>query len=238
MSTFFYLGIVFLILLIILSLPYNFPPEDWKPEVFIPKSFSGNISAIEELDRNEMIKKSSFWALWLSYSIGCFAGLMAIGISVPAGIEIGLSTGMSELAVSLYAIFNFLGRPVFGVLTDKIKPKNAITLSFFLIGIASMLIYVVREKIIFIIGFCLLWFNLGGWLAIAPTTTRIFYGTKYYGKNYGLVFTAYGFGAIMGILISGQIKDLTDSYFPIFPFVAGCSLCGIIIANLFLKEKK
>lgn len=222
----------------ILSIPYKFPSEGWKPAGFIAKASNINSSNSIELDREEIIKTGSFWALWLTYTIGCFSGLMAIGISAPAGKEVGLTTEMSALTVSLYAIFNFLGRPLFGWLTDRIKPRTTIMLSFFLIASASLLIYAVQEKIMFIIGFCLLWLNLGGWLAIAPTATKIFYGTKFYGKNYGLVFTAYGTGAITGVLISGQIKDLTGSYFSIFPFVAVCSILGMIIAFIFLKQKK
>ncbi len=70
-----------------------------------------NNSSSIELDREDMVKTNSFWALWLTYTIGCFAGLMAIGISAPAVKEVGLSSEISALAVSLYAIFNFLGRP-------------------------------------------------------------------------------------------------------------------------------
>jgi len=238
LNTFLYLGVAFLIIIVILSLPYKFPPEDWKPAGFVAKTTSSTTTASVELDRNEMIKTGSFWALWLTYTIGCLAGLMAIGISAPAGKEVGLTAEMAALAVSLYAIFNFLGRPLFGALTDKIKPKGSAILSFFIVGTASLLTYWIREKIIFIISFCLLWLNLGGWLAIAPTATKIFYGTKFYGKNYGLVFTAYGAGAIAGVLLSGRIKDFTGSYFSVFPIVAGLCVLGIIIALVGLKPVK
>jgi MFS family permease len=238
LNTFLYLGIAFLIVLLILSIPYKFPPEGWKPSGFVAKTSSASPLVSVELDRNEMIKTGSFWALWFTYTIGCLAGLMAIGISAPAGKEVGLTAEIAALAVSLYAIFNFVGRPIFGALTDKIKPKAAAVLSFLIIGIASLLIYGVREKIVFVIGFCLLWLNLGGWLAIAPTATKIFYGTKFYGKNYGLVFTAYGAGAIAGVLLSGQIKDITGSYFSVFPIVAGLCLLGIVIALIGLKPVK
>jgi len=188
LNTFLYLGIAFLIVLLILSIPYKFPPEGWKPSGFVAKTSSASPLVSVELDRNEMIKTGSFWALWFTYTIGCLAGLMAIGISAPAGKEVGLTAEIAALAVSLYAIFNFVGRPIFGALTDKIKPKAAAVLSFLIIGTASLLIYGVREKIVFVIGFCLLWLNLGGWLAIAPTATKIFYGTKFYGKKLRISF--------------------------------------------------
>jgi len=45
----------------------------------------------------------------------------------------------------------------------------------------------------------LLWFNLGAWLAIAPVSTMRFFGLLHYSKNYGIVYTAYGIGAFIGM---------------------------------------
>jgi MFS transporter, OFA family, oxalate/formate antiporter len=48
-----------------------------------------------------------------------------------------------------------------------------------------------------------------GWVQEAGSQSRlhalVFYGTKYYGPNYGLVFTAYGAGAVIGNLLAGQL---------------------------------
>jgi len=240
LPSFLYLGIIFLVILAILSLPYKFPPEGWKPKNFVAKVSGASASTVSavEFDRGEMVKTKTFWALWLTYTIGCLAGLMAIGIAAPAGKEVGLTAEIAALAVSIYAIFNFGGRPVFGSLTDKIKPQNAAIVSFVLILAASLMAYFIQSPIVFITAFCILWFNLGGWLAIAPTATKIFFGTKFYGKNYGLVFTAYGVGAIAGTLLSGAIKDITGSYFNVFPIVAVLSILGLIIAFVGLKPPK
>ncbi len=44
----------------------------------------------------------------------------------------------------------------------------------------------------------------GGWLAIAPSRAAASCGNLYYRPNYGLVFTAYGAGAIIGNLLTGS----------------------------------
>jgi hypothetical protein len=79
---------------------------------------------------------------------------------------------------------------------------------------------------------------LGGWLAIAPTSTGIFFGKKHYAQNYGVVFTAFGAGAILGTLISSNIKDITGSYLGIFPILAGLAILGMIIAAIGLNPVK
>jgi len=53
-----------------------------------------------------------------------------------------------------------------------------------------------------------------------------------------MVYTAYGAGAILETLISGNIKDITGSYLDAFPIVAGLALLGIIIAAVGLNPVK
>ncbi len=239
MNTFLYLGVVFMILIILLSIPLKFPAEGWKPTGWTPSAKQA--SATIELDRNEMIKKPNFYALWLTYTIGCLAGLMAIGIASPYGTTVAkITPELAALAVSLFAIFNFAGRPIFGSLTDKFTPKNTAIASFVLIFVASAILYFGGEKneLLYFVGFGILWLCLGGWLAIAPTATKIFFGTKYYGKNYGLVFTVYGVGAIAGTLLSGSIKDMTGSYVGAFPIVMVLAVIGLIVAFIGLKPTK
>lgn len=74
-----------------------------------------------------------------------------------------------------------------------------------------------------------------GWLAIAPTTTGSYFGTGDYPRCYGLVFLAYGAGAIVGPQLAGFIKTSTGSYLGVFPYVLGLAVIGMVIAYTTLK---
>jgi MFS family permease len=106
-----------------------------------------------------------------------------------------------------------------------------VLLSFCLVLAASAALYFFGEgnAFLYLVAFSTLWMNLGGWLAMAPTITKIFFGAKYYSQNYGLVFTAYGAGAIIGTFMSGMLKDMTGSYLAVLPLVMGLSVLGILI---------
>ncbi|MCK4571160.1 OFA family MFS transporter [Candidatus Bipolaricaulota bacterium] len=239
MKTFTYLGIAFTAILILLSLPMRSPKEGWKPAGWKGQTAKG-ASGID-LDRKQMLKTGTFYALWGTYTIGCLAGLMAIGISSPVGQEVALLTpGMAALSVSIFAIFNGIGRPIFGWLTDKLTPRNTAALSFVLILVASALLYLWGEgnSFIYFLAFIILWMNLGGWLAIAPTATATFFGTKHYGMNYGLVFTSYGVGALLGNTLAGIIRDASGGYLPVFLPIMGLAAVGIVISLLWLKPVK
>ena len=142
MNTFLYLGIAFGVIITLLAQLLSFPPIEWMPAR--SKTTSAATTALPTLDlnRQEMLKTSSFYALWATYTIGCLAGLMAIGIASPVGTEIAkLDTTAAALAVSLFAVFNGLGRPIFGAITDKRGPKHTAMFSFTLILAASLLMF-------------------------------------------------------------------------------------------------
>ena len=234
MTTFRIFGIAFVILTILLALPLKFPRRVETCRVDPPGTGSGQAVTCE-FRRDEMLKTTSFYALWACYFIGCLAGLMAVGIAKPVGSDIGIETGLATVLVGVFAIFNGFGRPVFGALTDKLTPRNTAMVSFVLIAIVSVLMWQMPTVPVYILAFVVLWGCLGGWLAIAPTTTGCYFGTGDYPRCYGVLFLAYGAGAIAGPQLAGFIKTSTGSYLGVFPYVMVLAVIGFIIAFALLK---
>ncbi|AGB40833.1 sugar phosphate permease [Halobacteroides halobius DSM 5150] len=233
-ATFKIIGIVFAIIITVLAIPLKFPENNLESSDDA-ESKRQNVN----LSTKEMLKTSSFYGLWICYVIGTLIGLMAIGISSPVAEEIvNLDASTAAFLVSFFAIFNGVGRPIFGGLTDKLNPKKAALISYSLIILASILMLNAGpgDTILYSISFALFWLNLGGWLAIAPTATGSFFGPKNYSKNYGFLFTAYGVGAILGGLLSGKIRDVLGSYIYVFYPTIGFAIVGIIVAMFMLKK--
>lgn len=113
-------------------------------------------------------------------------------------------------------------------------------LSFGLVFLASAVLYFFGEgnALLYLAAFGILWLNLGGWLAMAPTMTKIFFGARYYSQNYGLVFTAYGAGAILGTFMSGTLRDIMGSYLAVLPMTMALTILGIPIALFGLGTTK
>jgi MFS family permease len=240
------LGILFMLMTVICALPLRFPLPGWTPRGWQPpKPTTVGVSVVAvDFMRHEMVKTRTFYGLWLCYTIGTLAGLMAIGIAKLVGFEVARNAGISEAEVSAlltalvvpFAACNGFGRPLFGWITDRIGPMKTAILSFILISIASIIIYAYPASLaIYALTFAILWLNLGGWLAIAPAATARFYGMKDYARNYGLVFTAYGTGAIIGNILAGQAKDIFGRYIAVFPYVLTLAIIGMIIAALTFK---
>jgi OFA family oxalate/formate antiporter-like MFS transporter len=239
LPTFSYLGWFFLAALVLLSLVLQFPPTGWLPAGWKP---AGGASGTVDFTPSEVLKTASGWGLWLCFIIGSLSGIMAIGISSPVGQEIiKVDAATAAILVSFFAIFNGGGRPVFGWLTDAIGPSNAAALSAALVLLASLLMILFASEgriILFAFSFACFWAALGSWLAIAPATTAAFFGIKNSALNYGVIFSAYGIGAIAGGLIAGQARDMFGSYIYAFYATAGLAVVGIIVALTLMKPPK
>jgi MFS family permease len=115
-KSFLILGIAFTIIILLISATLSFPPREWKPAGW-ESSQSVRMATNDDV---QMLQTSSFYGLWICYTIGTFVGLSAIGISSPVAQEIiKLDAGTAAATVSLFAVFNGLGRPLFGWLADK-----------------------------------------------------------------------------------------------------------------------
>jgi OFA family oxalate/formate antiporter-like MFS transporter len=231
------LGIAFILIIVAISLTMKLPPQGWQPQQNIVTA-----SSISTLSYpKHLLKSRSFYGLWICYAIGTLVGLSAIGISSTVGEEIiNIDPTVAASSVSLFALFNGVSRPLFGWLVDRFKPHYIAILSYGLILIACILMVNAETGQVakYLIAFCLFWFCLGGWLAMAPTITLGFFNPEQYAQNYGIIFTAYGVGALIGTLVTGHIRDLFGTYTYVFYPMAFLAMIGIIVAVFFLKKER
>lgn len=227
------LGLLFAIIIPLLSWFVKLPEK-------INKIQSKDLKGDDSLTTREMVRTRSFKSLYLCFILGTMIGLTIIGMTNNIGVDlIGLSSFTAPLFVSVFAVFNGIGRPLFGWLTDKLSYKKVMLLSFILILTSAMLMLFANEGsvIIYIISFSIFWMNLGGWLAIAPTSTLLLYGGTNYSQNYGVIFTAYGIGAIAGVYVSGLLFDYFNNHDAIFYFIISLCLIGIVLSQSMPKNQ-
>ena len=230
------LGIVFTVIILLIAIALKMPTPDWHHQHAV------KIQATTKLNYPpKLLQSQSFYGLWLCYAIGTLVGLSAIGISSSVGEEIiNVNPKLAAASVSLFALFNGISRPLFGWLSDRFKPHYVAIATYTLILIACILMLNAQQGQVatYLISFCLFWFCLGGWLAIAPTTTLKFFNPDRYAQNYGIVFTAYGVGALLGTLATGRIRDWLGSYTYTFYPMGLLAIIGIVVASTLLKRDR
>jgi MFS family permease len=229
-----YLGTALAVIIMAISIVLKMPPSYW---ITSQTAVEKNASLEANNNLAPMLRSLKFYGLWLCYLIGSFLGISAISISSPFAQEIlNIELKTSAITVSVFAVFNAIGRILFGWLTEEINTQKAAIISYILMLIGSLLMISADEgdALTYLVGFSLFWFSFGGWLAIAGTATMIWFGSKNYAKNYGIIFTAYGLGALLGPLAASHLRDTLGNYICTFYLNAALATVGIIIAVFML----
>jgi MFS transporter, OFA family, oxalate/formate antiporter len=76
--------------------------------------------------------------------------------------------------------------------------------------------------------------NYGANLSLFPSITKDYYGLKNFGVNYGLVFTAWGFGGFMLAQVASKIYDVHKTFNYNYYGAAGLLIAAAAL-TLFLR---
>ncbi len=228
-------GLLFMVLTVTSAQIMKNPPKDYKPSGWNPPEKSK--VAKTDYEPTAMIKTLPFVLIWVSYWFGTNAGLMIISQAKQVSMEIaGMDSLQASLAVSILGGFNAVGRILWGFVGDKIGREKALTMGFLGCAAALSVISVVSEPTFFIVGLCLMGLCFGGFLASYPALTSDRYGSKNLGVNYGVVFTAYGAGSVLGPIMASYFRTYQGSYLPAFYISIVLAILGMAL-SLFLRKK-
>jgi OFA family oxalate/formate antiporter-like MFS transporter len=233
------LGGVYLILVVLGSQLLTNPPEGWLPTGYTPPTTIAD-GAGTGMMPGQMIRTSSFWLLWLMFVFAATAGLMTLGNVKSAALAID-ATADAVVIVGVMSLLNAAGRIVWGATSDKLGRENTMILMFLVLSIGMFafawmstiaISWVAVMAIASLIGFC-----FGGNFALFPSATADFFGSKNVGKNYGVMFTAYGIAGITGAFVAGPIYDFFGSYFWAF-VITGILAIIAVTFTLVLRFKR
>lgn len=191
------LGIAFVVVVVGLAQMLRNPP----PEIVAPSTISSAAKPVSAgATTGEVLRSPMFYLLWWIYMIGAGAGLMVIGsLSGMAKASMGEH---AFIAVAVMAIGNAGGRVLAGILSDRIGRRWTLML---VLGLQAALMFaaipITADKsalpLIVLLLATFIGFNYGANLALFPSFTKDFWGLKYFGMNYGVLFTAWGVGGLV-----------------------------------------
>lgn len=198
LNAFLYLGMMYLVLVVLgaqlLSNPKQ-SEEEHSCEVMSDTS--------KHFSPMQMLRTRQFYLLWIMYFLGTMAGLLVISFAVDIGMELAnLTLAKAGNAVMIIAIFNAAGRILLGKISDNIGRINTLMIMY---GLTAIILFYMSSGTInytmFLISVSLIGFCFGGFLAVFPSVTADFYGTRNIGTNYSFMYLAYGVSAFVGPFI-------------------------------------
>ncbi len=176
------------------------------------------------------ITQSTFIKLFLGIFQGTFSGLLIIGSLAVIGDGYQMSNHTLVLGVSLFAIANFLGRLIWGFVSDYIGGNLSIFLALLFQSISIILLNMIElTELYYLLIVSLIGFGFGGNFVLFAKETAQEFGVKNIGVIYPYVFLGYAIAGILGPLSGGILYDITGSFhYPII-LASVISLSGSLL---------
>ena len=234
-ATFYTVAVIMLVFVCGAAAIFKVPPAGYKPAGWNPPAPAPGAQVIKtNYTPNEIIKTGSFWILWFTYFIGAAAGLMMIGQAVPIGVEVAkLDKAVAATGLGTMALLNGLGRLFWGSVSDKLGRTKTV-IACFIVYILAFVFLLPNSNtfMLWLVGICAVGFAYGGYLALMPSLTADYFGTKSLGANYGYLFTAWGVAGVGGPFMIDYIKTATGAFTNAMYITAGACVVGIILAAI------
>jgi OFA family oxalate/formate antiporter-like MFS transporter len=220
-----------------------------------PPGFEAKPAVKGESTWQETLRQPSFYVLWIMFFSASVAGLGVIGIVkvfageqlVMAAREAGQTLAETDTlalmakgasAVGVLAIFNALGRVIWGFVSDRIGRTTTFVVMFTLQAITMFSLGAMKSEVMLVVAASLVGFNYGGAFALFPSATADFFGAKNLGANYGWMFTSYGIAGVVGIAAGNAAKVMTGSYVAAFSLAGALCIGSAILAIVLQRMKK
>jgi OFA family oxalate/formate antiporter-like MFS transporter len=239
-GTFFILSVIVAAVALIGARIIKNPPVGYNEYIISHSEKNGSaktIKVVEDVPPRHFVKKPEFYLLWLALAMVIGGGLTAIGLIPAYGeIELKLAPTVAATAISAYAFTNGFGRPIVGLLSDRIGTIRIMTFVYIIQAVVFLVLPWVAVNLgLLIICSLLLGIGYATTFALFPVLVSAGFGTKYLGLNYGMVFSAFGIGALTS-LIGSRLLDVTNSFTPAFILAGGTTVIGLILLRVLSRR--
>ncbi len=140
----------------------------------------------------------------------------------------GASPVAAAALVGIIGVASVVGRIALGAVADRFGRVRTFQASFAVLAVAFAiwLGHVVAEgPFAVLVAFAVvLGVGYGGWIALQPAVIADAFGVRGLGRLVGLVYTAAGIGALLGVPVAGALVDATGGY---GWAAAAAGLCGL-----------
>ncbi len=168
----------------------------------------------------EVLRNPCFWVLYVMFVLVAAGGLAIIpnvkpivkdlGLSKTPVTIIGITMAAGAFALILQRIFDGIGRPFFGWVSDHIGRENTMAIAFVIGAIALFtLTQSGAVAIVFVLVSALYFGVFGEIYSLFPATQGDTFGAKFAAANAGMLYTAKGAASLLVPLCDQDRRQLT-----------------------------
>ncbi|MDW7650490.1 MAG: MFS transporter [Bacillota bacterium] len=188
---------------------------------------------MQNTDRYMVFRNRAFYIMWLMFCLTSATGL-TLATHLDSIVRVQASFEKGYLMVALFALFNAVGRPAAGYLSDLLGRGRAMTVNFSVMTVMLLITVYSGTALSLAFAVSVLGLAYGGIYSLFPAAAVAYFGDNNFGLNYGLVFTAIGAAGFFP-LVAGYLFDIHANFTLVFFLLAGfCALA--VLLSLFLKN--
>ena len=225
-ETFFIIGLIYLVVMLLAAFSYRLPAEDWKPEGWQEPDADQRHALISgnDVDIDQALKTPQFYQLWIVLCLNVTAGIGVLGVARTMITEIfgttlpgTVDTAFAATYVVMISAFNMVGRFIWASASDYIGRRNTYWI-FFVLGIALYLSVPytaaqvsVNQSVVWLVYFygatMIIFTMYGGGFATIPAYLADIFGTRYVGGIHGRLLTAWSTAGVLGPLAITSLRQ-------------------------------
>jgi OFA family oxalate/formate antiporter-like MFS transporter len=210
-STFLYLGIAYLLVIVIVAQFFRAAPEGYTPTGWTPSARQQVDRSTREYTLPEALRLPRWYILWLILALNVTAGAALISVASPLAQKFtGVGAVTAALLVSVIGIFNGAGRLFWGWLSDGIGRPFAFLSMFIIQAIVFVLLPSISSFALLLVPAAIIALCYGGGFGTMPAFAADFFGPKNAGTIYGAMLTAWSAGGIVGPLLITSFGTTTN----------------------------
>jgi MFS transporter, OFA family, oxalate/formate antiporter len=241
-STFLYLGIAYLVVIVIVAQFFRTAPDGYAPIGWTPSVRQQTDRSTRDYTLPEALRLPRWYILWLILALNVVAGAALISVASPLAQKFtGVDAVTAALLVSVIGIFNGAGRLFWGWLSDGIGRPFAFLSMFVIQVIVFALLPSINSYALLLIPAAIIALCYGGGFGTMPAFAADFFGPKNAGTIYGAMLTAWSAGGIVGpILITSFGTTNNPDYVTPLYIIAGIMLVSAalpLVARTLAKRR-
>ncbi|GER90038.1 MFS transporter [Dictyobacter vulcani] len=226
-STFIYLGIIYLIVVVGAAQFFRRAPEGYAPAGWTPSTTTQAVRTRRDYTLDEALRDPRWYVLWLILALNVTAGAALIAVASPLAQKFtAVDAIAAAVFVSTISVFNGLGRLLWAWLSDAIGRP----FTFLAIFIVQILAFLLLAQIgaggfaLLLIPGALIGLCYGGGFGTMPAFAADFFGAKNSGTIYGAMLTAWSAGGIVGPILISNMDYHTAIYVIVVILALSCAL--------------
>jgi MFS family permease len=226
-DTFFTLGLVYFLVMIVAAFSYRLPAPGWRPAGWVAPDAAHRAKRMiskNDVHINQALKTPQFYQLWIVLCFNVTAGIGVLSVAQTMMTEIFgttlpslVDTGFAATYVAMISVFNMIGRFIWASSSDYIGRRNTYWV-FFALGI---LLYLsiplaaqrvsVAPSVVWLVYFyaatMIIFTMYGGGFSTIPAYLADIFGTRYVGGIHGRLLTAWSAAGALGPIAITSLRE-------------------------------